>query len=261
MFDYTRVALNKIIEDIKKFIFVFKLVTHIFIIAYLVYDIIRQAGVLWLDIPMLAVSTGYFVFFLIIAKKKKDKSKKKLYAILTNVFQRTKLLINLVNIAVLIYGMCVTADHVSHFAIISLALTAIGWLLSVLLEIVVTAIEKRFEFLMEAVQADINPIKSAVTKTGNFFKKITGQETIEITVPTPSKNRLLLDEMVAEYREEKQTQKVAKKQERKEKRIADKQAKKDARLARIQAKKEAKAENKRTIKKEIAVTQNEREEE
>lgn len=249
MFDYTQVALKKIIEDIKKFIFVFKLVTHVFIIAYLIYDIIRQTGILWVDIPMLAVCVAYFVFFLIISNKKKDKSKKKIYAILTNVFQRTKLLINLVNIAVLIYGMCVTVEHVSHFAIISLALTAIGWMLSVLLEIIVTAIEKRFEFLMEAIQADINPVKTAVTKTGNFFKKITGQETIEIPVPVPTKNRLRLDEMVADFREKKQTEKIAKKQERKEKKLAEKQAKK-----------EAKAERKRNIKKEIAITRNEQEE-
>ena len=182
---------------------------------------------------------------MVISTKKPDKSKKKQYAFLKNVFQRTKLAINFVNIAILIYGLCVTADNVSHFSIISLALTAIGWILSVLLEIIVTAIEKRFEFLMEAFQADVNPIKNAVTKTGNFFKKLTGQETIEIPIPTPSKSRILLDKMVEEYREEKAIAKEEKKQ-----------AKKEARLERIEAKKEARAQARalRKTKGEVAVT-------
>jgi hypothetical protein len=252
MFEYTRVAIKKIIDDIKKFVYTFHFSSHLFMIAYLVYSLIMQKGVLWLDIPMLAVCLAYFVFFLVVSNKRKDKSKKKLYATLENIFQRSKLVIRFFSIAVLVYGMCITIDQVSHFAIITLALSVIGWILAVLLEIIQTIIEKKCEFIIEAFQADIEPITNFATKTGNFFKKISGQE----TTPTPSntpptKNRELLDKLVDEFREEKANAKVAKKQ-----------AKKEARLARIQAKKEARAQaiaerkSKTLVTTEIATTTN-----
>lgn len=247
MFEYTRVAIKKIIDDIKKFVYTFHFLSHVFMIAYLVYSLVMQKGIIWLDIPMLAVCLAYFIFFLIVSKKKKDKSKKKTYAVLENIFQRTKLVIRFFSIAVIVYGMYITVDQVSHFAIITLALSVIGWILAVLLEIIQTIIEKKCEFIVEAFQADIEPVVNFATKTGNFFKKIAGQETSPVPANTPpTKNRELLEKLVEEHREEKQIAKITKKE-----------TKKEARLARKLAKKEAKAERKRTIRREIAISKDE----
>ena len=75
MLDYTIVATKKTVDDIKRFTLVFSILTQILYIAYLAYALISNVGFTWLNIPLLAVSVAYFVFYLVIRGKNGKKIK------------------------------------------------------------------------------------------------------------------------------------------------------------------------------------------
>ena len=56
MFIYSRAVFNKIIEDIKKFIFIFSLIMQTVYIGYLVYAIVIGAGILYVNITLLILA-------------------------------------------------------------------------------------------------------------------------------------------------------------------------------------------------------------
>ena len=91
MFDYTIVALDKIKNDVKKITWYGMLAMQIFYIIYLVYALITKAGYLWANIILLALSVGYFAFFLVMKFHELKKGFKKLGK---RIYKYSKLAVN-----------------------------------------------------------------------------------------------------------------------------------------------------------------------
>ncbi|MBQ8291258.1 MAG: hypothetical protein IJX88_01935 [Clostridia bacterium] len=217
MLDYTKAAFNKTVEDIKKCTFLFSIVAHVFTIAYLLYTIIARSGALWANIALLAITVAYFVFFLILSRGETSKTKKRVKSTVTRIFKRCKLFIKFLTLAVLVYGVYVTAGNVQPLSVVLLAFTLVGWVLQVLLEIVSTVIERRVKFFLEALEADWQTMTAPIKTAGNFFKRLSGKEIEE--APEPTKNRLILDQMVAAAKEKKAEEKKAAKQAKREEKL------------------------------------------
>ena len=64
MFDYTKVAFTKVINDFKKLFFVFNIVVQLVYIAYLCYATFFTDKFFKINLSLLAVSVIYFVVFL-----------------------------------------------------------------------------------------------------------------------------------------------------------------------------------------------------
>ncbi|MBQ9113610.1 MAG: hypothetical protein IJY05_01665 [Clostridia bacterium] len=237
MFDYTKTAINKIVADFKKFSYRFNIGAQIVYIAYLIYALIANTELWIINTILLALSAIYFIFFLVATAKDASKTLKKR---VKTVFKRCKQVVKFFTLGVMLYGIWQTSTHVDPLSVILTALMIVGWVLQILFEIILVFFLNKANFVWEAVQADKDEFVKPAKSVGNFFKRITGREIEEEKEPT--KNRLLLDGMVEEYREKKI-------EEKKEKKRAKKEAQRQAKLTAKQKKKEEKIAKKAVKKK------------
>ena len=69
MFDYTRAALHKIVNDLKRLLYVIEIAANVFTVAFLIYSMIVGNGHLWANIPLLVLTGGFFIFLEFVVKK------------------------------------------------------------------------------------------------------------------------------------------------------------------------------------------------
>lgn len=194
MFDYTQVAWKQVVADFQKVLYIIGVASQAVYIGYLLYSLIAGTGVLWVNIALFALSVAYFVFSSSPRKAEKrptaqKQTGKKLGA---KIYKACKLLLRIYPIALTIYGLYQTAEHVSFLAILLVCMMIIGWILQIVFEVIGAILSNRFALMLDAVKADVEEIKRPVTGVTNFFKKITGKE-VE-TPKEPNKNQLKLRE-------------------------------------------------------------------
>ena len=230
MLDYTITAAKKIYDDFKKFGHICSIVTQLLYIAYLTYSLFAQSGRWWIKATLLTVSVAYFIFYLVVHHSKKytlEKTGKKF-------FKRSKLALKLFELGVAFYSIAVTTNDATTTSVILLAMMLVGWLLQVVFDVIISVLENRATLFFEAVKADWEEMKRPLDNVSGFMKKLTGKP-VE-PAPEKTKQRLWLDEHVAEIRKDKRDKKALKKQEQKEKKQALKQQKQAERLAKRQSK-------------------------
>lgn len=237
MFDYTKAAFKQTVEDFKKIDFIRNIATQSLYIAYLIYVLCTGVGLLVANILLLVLAVGYFGFFLFMTLKPPTKRVKE---IVKTIFTRSRQLIKLYTLGVMVYGVWLTAEHVTPLSLILSSLMIVCWVLQILFEVVFKFFLNRANFIIEGMEADYENMTKPVRTVGNFFKKMTGQEVEEEKAPT--KNRIILDQKVALAREERKRQKEAESEERF---LRAKQAKEEVKQRKADAKaaKKAKKDN------------------
>ena len=226
MFDYTKAAFKQTVEDFKKIDFVRNIATQTLYIAYLIYTLCVGVGLLVANILLLALAVGYLGFFLFMTLKPPTKRVKN--AVKT-AFTRCRQLIKLYTLCVMVYGVWLTAEHVTPLGLILSALMIVCWVLQILFEVVFKFFLNRANFILEGMEADYENMTKPVRTVGNFFKKMAGKEVEEEKAPT--KNRIILDQKVALAREERKRQKEAEAEARYERILQEKQARKEEKAA------------------------------
>ncbi len=232
MFDYTQAAAKQIAADFQKVLYIVSVFSQAVYIGYLIYALCAGAGVLWVNLVLLAISAAYFVFFLITTKCGRQPGGAKAKIVQKTgkcVYKYCKLLIKIYPLALTIYGLYQTTEKVSFLALLLICFMMIGWILQIVFEVFGAIFSNRFALIMDGVKADVEEIKRPVTAVGNFFKKITGKE-VE-TPQEPTKNQLKLREKVEQFRAERKEKRELKKQEFKAKKAAEKQEKIDKKAA------------------------------
>lgn len=209
MLDYTRAAFGKIVDDFKKFLFIFGIAAQAVSLLYLIYALFAPQGILVVNIILLILSTAYLIFLCVQGVNAENKPQKKLAK---RIYKWSKLLIKLYTLAVALYALNFTIDNTLGLSVILTALQLIGWVLQVLFEVVSLILEKLYDLVITAIKADLEQVKKPVTTVGNFFKKVTGKE-IEQPEP-PTKTRAFLDELVQTKKQKKEEEKRKQKQEK-----------------------------------------------
>ncbi len=212
MFDNTKVAFQKTWNDIKKFFHFCNVCTQALYVIYLVYAIFAQKGELWVNVALCALSTAYFVFFLIITSGERDHKKTQTKKTGARIFKYAKRLIKFFHLGVLIYGIYNATQSVSFLAVVQLAFLMVGWTLGVVFDVIELIVERYKKLFAASFEKDTKPI----TDTKNFLKKLVGKEVAPPKAPT--KEDLLLDKLVAESKAEKALQKQLKKEKKQRKR-------------------------------------------
>lgn len=197
MFDYTRAAFRKIVDDFKKIDFIRCVLTQSIYIAYLIYAICIGSGLLAVNIALLTLAVAYFLFFLYMKRYGVQKLVKKT---VKKVYKWSKRLIKLFNLGVMIYGLAVTANHFTALSLILAALMIVGWVLEILFEVVFNFFLKKAKLIMAGMETDYKQVTKPVTTVGNFFKKLSGKQ-VE-PEPEPTTERVTLDKLVAQERAE-----------------------------------------------------------
>lgn len=212
MLDYTKAAIKKTIEDFKKIDLVRNIATQVLYLVYLLYAVCVGSGFLPVNIILLTLAAAYFAFFLFVTFRG---VKKQIKRTVRTVYGYCKHLLKLFNLGVMIYGISLTAGHVTPVSLLLSSLMIVGWVLQILFEVVFKFFLNRAQFILEGMEADYENLTKPVRTVGNFFKKIAGKEVEE--EKEPSKNRLYLDKKVAQERAKKERQKEEDKLARKAK--------------------------------------------
>lgn len=196
MFKYTRASIDAIIEDIKKYYYTFKFGSLLFTIAYFSYAAIMQYSYLWVNIALLIFFILYGIFELATINKNYRLAKKHI----RRTYRWTKIIINTITLAGVVYGIYLANYSSSAISIILATLMIILWVLQVLFEIVLEIIENRRDLVIDAWNEDINVMKDGVqtvketvmkpiNSVNNFIKRVKGEEVEEPEEPKESKER------------------------------------------------------------------------
>ncbi len=210
MFDYTKAAFNKTIDDFKRLDYTRQVLTQLIYIAYLIYALVDAQNYIWANIPLLLLSVGYFVLFLYATAGKEKKKKLKTKA--EKAYNFCKKIIKLFTLGVTVYGFFLTANHVTPLSLLLVAMMIVAWILEIVFGVIAKIFVNRINLFTTGLEADYqNLIKPAKT-VGNFFKKMTGQDVEPEEVPT--KNRLILEKQVAQDKRNAWEKKQEKRQEK-----------------------------------------------
>ncbi len=246
MLDYTKIVMTKIKEDINRLGFIFAVISQCFAIAFLIYALCANVGILWVNIVVLVLSVACLGIQLPLGADIKKTAKARLKKF-KRYFKWISLTIRLLPVATAVYTLCATGANPDAISVLLTAMTLISWVLQLVFQIVTYLIDRYSNLVREGLTADVEDITRPIRAVTSFFKK--SSESDE-EIKTPSKTRLWLDKRVAEARAEKAERKEREKQEKlnfiKEKKLNKKQEKIDKR----NAKKQEKA-NKKLAKAEV----------
>ena len=196
MFDYTKAAFDKTINDFKRLDYIRQVLTQLVYIAYLIYALIAAKDFLWANIPLLVLSVAYFVFFLYATTGKKQSRAKDT---VQTVYKYCKRLIKLFTLGVTVYGFFLTANNVTPISLLFVALMIVGWILELVFDLIGRLFINRVNLFKAGLDADYHELMKPAKTVGNFFKKITGQE-IE-PEQEPTKNRIILEKQLVKSRQ------------------------------------------------------------
>ena len=209
MIDYTRAAIDKTLNDFKRFGFIFNIVIELLTISYLVYAIIAGVGIIYLNVALVTLSLAYLTFYIVIGR---DPEKKKLCVQTKRSYKYFKIAVHTVSLGITVYGLYIATEEPSFVSIVMAAATTVGWAINLLVTFSINYISSKANFIVRAIEADIEEAKRPVEKVDNFLKKIRGEEIKP--KDAPDKTRALLESTVYAYREKKRIEKEKRKAER-----------------------------------------------
>lgn len=164
MFIYSRAVLVKIADDIKRFSFIFSLLTQAVYIGYLVFALATGAGIFFANVVLLSLSATYAVF-IVINRIKQQKLRKDSTKTLKKTYRRIKIAINAFTLGATLYGIFIAADAPGAATVILATFTAVTWMISILLEIAVSAFERYSELVTAAMEKDIYQLRKWIPGT------------------------------------------------------------------------------------------------
>lgn len=253
MFELTRAAINKTLNDFKRITYWWSFLSQLFGIAYLAYAVFTGQGYLLANILLLVISLGFFLFFACATKfGKNPDGKAQTRKKLGNLLKFPRRIIKLVTLAITVYGVFAITKQPDAISILLLAVSLVGFILQIIFDTVIFIVDKYKAMYETAFQTDMENLKKPVTATKNFFKKLTGQE---VTAPAPKTEREqktidLLQGISEKSKEDKKALKQAKKAEKAAKKALLKQQK-------IQAKREKRLQVLPTAEAEAAASEEE----
>ena len=161
MFNNTKNAIEKITVGARRTLLTLRLSVHLIYLAYLIYAITADIGVMWINSLMATATIAFIIAYIILYEsgrgaKKKMKATKRFY-------KRFKLLARLFSVISAVYSIISAADAVSPLAVISASLAAFLWIAQFLAEIIISALKNMKNRIFSNVKKDVKNLK-------NFFK-------------------------------------------------------------------------------------------
>ena len=209
MFDYTTALIRHTIEQIKISIFKIIVATQLLYIGYLIYALIVDSGIFISNVILLVVSCSYLAFFIYDSLKKQTKPVPKRIKHIRILIKRIILLSVKLYTLIAMLIIFVTGKNANPLAPIVIILSAISFVIQMVLDIITIVINKRIDLFKEAFENDIREIKQPFTETSNFLKKLLGKGP-KSTEPT--QNIDFLKQLVAADKEHRDALKRLRKQ-------------------------------------------------
>lgn len=231
MLKYTRGVIGDTIDAIKRLARGIEITVQIVYIAYLIISIALGNGVLFANALLLAVSVVYFIYDLASAHEFYTKAQEKQRERIKLTVKITKRITHLIVIVIAVIELAT-----SPFNAVPLIMTFImivGFVLSLVFDIALSAVEERKELIVNAVALDLKP-----KKVIDVVHKITGHKPTDEELEE-EKIREKLEEICKEQKEKKNRKKLWLKQIKEKLKIKEKKNKeKETQKAEKEKKKE-----------------------
>ena len=219
MLKYTLAAWHKITGDLKRMFFIFNVASLGFFIAYAIYSLSTRRGLVAVNITIALISAAYMVYS-IVTYVRDDKADKKGKKWVTRIFKWSKISVNAVSLAYMVYMLYYLAGDVTLTSLVLTALSAISWILQVVLQLALQFVETRGELFIDGIEADFEKAINITRGVGNIIKRVKGEEIEEHEVLISAKNREILERQAAKDKQRKNEQREEKKAEKKAKKRA-----------------------------------------
>ena len=195
MLNHTKAYLKLIQSELSVFSFVANLVSSLFMIGYMTYSLTIEKGILWVNILLLSLATAnLFAYF--ITKAVKSKKADKFRKMERHVYNISRIFINAVPLAAVMYTLVFTSEEISRVELVFLPLMILLWIFQASLELITLYLEKRLKLFADAIALDYEPIRKVI----NSLK---GDSRANEKSAVSDKNRAFLTDIVEEYIEEK----------------------------------------------------------
>lgn len=163
MLDYTKAALKKTVDDIKKILFIYTVASLILYIGYLIFASIFGIGFMPVNIALAIISAAYLTFYITVTLRQ---VKGVLSKRIKRLYKWAKILISALTLGIAIYGCVNNPKDIKGFLVT--VILFICWALQLILELLTISIEARLLLFQAALTKDFSPvikIYNKITKT------------------------------------------------------------------------------------------------
>lgn len=172
MMKYTKNAFLDTFDFIKKIIYYFDLIVQIGYIGYLSYRLVHENGIIIMNIIMLVISGGYLIYHLVTTREfytQDQTENKKIVKLIVKILKR---IVNLVVIGLSIYQLTID-PNISNIDILLTLLLVLGFMFSILGDMIVKVINSKISLIWNSVKYDLNLLKEEhpviASKTVDFI--------------------------------------------------------------------------------------------
>lgn len=158
MIKYTKSAFLDTFDFIKKIIYSFDLLVQVGYIGYLSYRIIQQIGFMVTNIILLVISGCYLIYHLLTTKEfytYEQTENKKTVKLIVKILKR---MVNLIVIGLSIYQLAIN-PNVSNMDILLALLLILGFMFSILGDLIVKVINSKCTLIINSIKYDLNVLK------------------------------------------------------------------------------------------------------
>lgn len=172
MFTSTRAVLWKFLSDFKRAVYIASIFMNLFYVLTVFYAIIDGNGLLYVNIPLLAVSLAYFVFYIIAYRRPGGKRVKKRVASANRYF---KIVAHTLTLGIAIYALYTATEKPEFLSVLFAALSAISWIFQISSALIIHFFEVRIELLAYAFDEDTAGIRKPINAVSAVVSRLRGE--------------------------------------------------------------------------------------
>lgn len=167
MFDVTKETIRRTSIKMKKVAHITEIMVQLFYIGYLVFALFMQRGIAITNGILLVICCAYFLFYVITVKYKYTKKEKLQRKRVKRLVKWAKIIIKMVVIGFAIAEMIMFEENRTISSSVLLAIMIVSLLITIILDLLVTAITNEMELIYGAFMKDMEK----GIKIYNFFSK------------------------------------------------------------------------------------------
>ena len=206
MLKYTVAAFSRIKRDLEILSKFAAILMQSFMTVYLTLAIVFDNGSRVINSILLGLTVVHFTLYLIFDGKK-TKLAKKVKGYNSKIYTYSKLALNAVSLASVIYSIYVSPDVISSITMVTTPLMIVLWVLQVLFEVVKVYVSVRADLVLDGLAMDFEFATKPIVKARNVLHDFIGEER-EPETSVSAENRRILTEQ-AEINEEEKKKKKA----------------------------------------------------
>lgn len=213
MLKFTKAALHKISDEISLFAHLSKVLLSVLSAVYLFVMCFIDIGKVIVNVLLLAVTLINLVSYLVGRGYSKRRGRN-ISAGINRAARVSKLLLNAVNLANVIYMIIAHAGSVEMITMVMTPILIIVWIAQLALELISAYVSSRFALFLDGVEMDFEPMLRAKEGINNAVHSFFGEDKEE-RVYVSGRNRAILEERAASDSVKSMEKKAAKREIRK----------------------------------------------